>query len=265
MIESRDEFQRMFEVEQKLWWYDSLHRKVLRHIRRYFGKDLSKLTLLDAACGTGGLLCRIKKDGLHQATGFDLSDYAVAFSKSRGLDVESGNLKTVDQFRPGTTYDVICCNDALYFLSDDEIVTTLEAFKQRLAPGGLLLVNIHAFDAFRGTHDLAVGSTKRFTLHDFRDYASRAGLVINQHTYWPFFAALPIYLVRSWQRFQIRRGKYQNMRPNSDVSYPGNFVNATLKLAMRVEENLFSNPPFGSSLLMTLQASEGDSSLAASS
>ncbi|MEO6686238.1 MAG: class I SAM-dependent methyltransferase, partial [Dyadobacter sp.] len=55
MINNRAEYQRMFEVEQKLWWYQILHEKVLYQIEKQFKKN-KNITILDAACGTGGLL-----------------------------------------------------------------------------------------------------------------------------------------------------------------------------------------------------------------
>ncbi len=253
MIDNESEYRRMFEVERKLWWYVTLHRKILRQIENRFGRFDPGLRILDAACGTGGLLSALKEKGYRHCAGFDYSPHAVSFSHKRGLDVERGDLKKADAFRPGESYDVICCQDALYFLSDAEIAATLGVFRQRLRKGGLLLINIHAFQAFAGTHDIAVGSTRRFTLGDFRKYAAASGLQIVQHTYWPFLLSLPILLVRTWQRFRMRKGDYNSVHPGSDVSYPGDLVNNILKGAMRLEESLIPAAPFGSSLFMVLR------------
>ena len=54
MIDNRQEYQRMFEVERQLWWYQILHRKVLSQITSHFRTHYSDLKILDAACGTGG-------------------------------------------------------------------------------------------------------------------------------------------------------------------------------------------------------------------
>lgn len=253
MIDSQPEYQRMFEVEQKLWWYQILHQKVLKGIRDHCQKPAEKLSVLDAACGTGGLLFFLRQHGFQQLSGFDYSPHAVLFSGKRGLDVEQGDLRHVENFRPGVHYDVITCNDALYFLTDEEIVRAMSTFRRRLKPGGILLINIHAFEAFSGTHDVAVGSTRRFTRSDFRRYAASAGLTITGSTYWPFLLSLPIYLVRNWQRYQIRRGVYSSAPPDSDVRYPGNLINGILKVIVRSEELLLPSAPFGSSLFMVMQ------------
>ncbi len=253
MIDNESEYRRMFGVEQKLWWYVTLHRKILRQIESRFGGFHPDLNILDAACGTGGLLSVLKDRGYRHCSGFDYSPHAVSFSRKRGLDVEHGDLKNPDAFRPGEYYDVICCQDALYFLSDAEIIATLDIFRRRLRKGGIIIVNIHAFQAFAGTHDIAVGSTRRFTLADFRKYTAESRLQIVYQTYWPFLLSLPILLVRTWQRIRMRKGDYETAPPDSDVSYPGDAVNNILKGLMRLEESLLPSAPFGSSLFMVLR------------
>ena len=253
MIENRLEFQRMYEVERKLWWYQVLHRKVLSQIKKHFKALDPELSILDAACGTGGLLSFLRENGYKNSIGFDYSRHAIDFSLERDLDVSFGDLKNVDDFRPGETYDVICCNDALYFLTDSEIVNALTAFKSRLNKNGIILINIHAFEAFSGTHDLAVGSSRRFTFGDFRSYAGSANLDITFKTYWPFALSLPILLVRKWQKYQISKSKIIAETPDSDVSYPGDLINGLLRSTTFVEEFILKSAPFGSSLFMVLK------------
>ncbi len=186
-------------------------------------------------------------------TGFDYSEHAIEFSKERNLNVSFGDLKDVDSFRKGEIFDVICCNDALYFLSDEEIINALKSFKNRLNADGIILINIHAHEAFSGTHDVAVGSSRRFVLKDFAGYAKSADLKIDNHTYWPFFLSLPIWLVRKWQRYQMRSGKIKNDDLHSDVSYPGDFVNGILKTITDMESVFLPTAPFGSSLFLVLK------------
>jgi 2-polyprenyl-3-methyl-5-hydroxy-6-metoxy-1,4-benzoquinol methylase len=252
MIDNRAEYQSMYEVEQKLWWYQILHERVLFQIEKHFKKD-QNIAVLDAACGTGGLLSFLESKGYSSLSGFDYSQYAIAFSKERDLDVGFGDLKNVDAYRTEETYDVICCNDALYFLSDHEIIGALQSFKKRLNANGIMLVNIHAHEAFSGTHDVAVGSSRRFILDDFVRYAKAADLKITAHTYWPFLLSLPIWLVRKWQRYQMRSGKVNTASLHSDVKYPGDFINGTLKTITNMEGVFLPTAPFGSSLFLVLK------------
>jgi SAM-dependent methyltransferase len=247
------EYQRMYETEQKLWWYLVLHDKVLKQIRRHFNADNREVRILDAACGTGGLLSFLNGHGYGNLFGFDYSQHAIDFSAERGLLVGFGDLKNVAAFRPGETFDIICCNDALYFLTDEEIIRALNTFRQRLNPNGLLIINIHAFEAFSGTHDLAVGSSRRFELRQFVDFSRAAGLKISYSTYWPFALSLPILLVRQWQKYQIRHQKVQAHEVDSDVKFPGETINRILKGITKADSWLFRKAPFGSSLFMTMK------------
>lgn len=252
MIDSPQEYQNMFDVEQKLWWYQILHEKVLYQIKKHFKND-KQIRILDAACGTGGLLSFLRADGYQSLTGFDYSVHAIEFSKARNLDVSFGDLKDVNTFRDGKTFDVICCNDALYFLTDHEIIQAMQSFRKKLSPNGLVIINIHAFEAFSGIHDVAVGSSRRFVRSDFVRYAKAAGLHMADHTYWPFFLSLPIWLVRTWQRYQIRSGKVNTTSAKSDVSYPGDFINGMLKTVTDMEGVFLPTAPFGSSLFLVLK------------
>ncbi|WP_221394576.1 bifunctional 2-polyprenyl-6-hydroxyphenol methylase/3-demethylubiquinol 3-O-methyltransferase UbiG [Dyadobacter sp. NIV53] len=253
MINNRIEYQRMYEAERKLWWYQVLHRKILLQITNHFKVFNPRLKILDAACGTGGLLSFLKEKGYHNISGFDFSEHAIDFSLARDLDVSFGDLKNVNAFRPDETFDVICCNDALYFLTDTEIISALKIFRKRLNKDGIILINIHAFEAFSGTHDLAVGSSRRFTFEDFEVYLGLVNLNVKYKTYWPFLLSLPIWLVRIWQRRQIRKENLSTATPDSDVSYPGNFINSLLLRMMSLEETIFHTAPFGSSLFMVLK------------
>lgn len=253
MIDNRAEYERMYQVERSLWWYQILHDRVLHQLRQHFGPTSLNLKILDAACGTGGLLSFLREKGYSDLSGFDYSPHAIDFSRERGLDVGFGDLKKVDEFRPQQRYDVMVCNDALYFLTDEEIEKTLSVFRERLTENGLLLINIHAFNAFAGTHDVAVGSTRRFTLADFKRYAQTSALRLHYHTYWPFLLSLPILAVRQWQRFQLRRGAVVAQKVESDVRYPGDLINGTLRSVTRAEQTLLHHAPFGSSLFLVLQ------------
>ncbi len=253
MIDNREEYARMYEVERTLWWYQILHRKIFHHLQKHFGSHTPQPKILDAACGTGGLLSYLQEQGYTQVSGFDYSPFAIEFSLERQLDVSFGDLKQVEAFRPGERYDAIICNDALYFLTDEEIIRALTAWKERLRPNGLLLINIHAFNTFAGTHDLAVGSTRRFTLPDFQRYLQAAGLRLDYSTYWPFFLSLPIWLVRQWQRSQLRQGRKESQDVKSDVKYPGDFLNGLLGLVTRSEQALLPRAPFGSSLFLVIK------------
>ncbi|WP_373512884.1 class I SAM-dependent methyltransferase [Persicitalea sp.] len=253
MVNNRAEYERMHDLERNLWWYRSLHDKILHQISRHFGKTRD-LAILDAGCGTGGMLAVLRENGYDDLAGFDFSQDAIELSVERGLDVSFGDLRQVEEFRPEGRYDVIICNDALYILNDEEMVRALAAFRQRLKPNGLILVNVHAFDAFAGTHDVVMNSPRRYRKKMFEQYTHRVGLKLSYATYWPFFLALPIWLVRRWQRHQLKTGKIDLDALESDVQYPGDSVNRILRFLTDTEHRIIRRAPVGSSLFMVMKA-----------
>ncbi|HLY57408.1 MAG TPA: class I SAM-dependent methyltransferase, partial [Stellaceae bacterium] len=58
---NRDEYPKMRAVEDRMWWYRGLHANLLAMAGL---PDLPPGPVLDAGCGTGGLLRR-----LHEALG----------------------------------------------------------------------------------------------------------------------------------------------------------------------------------------------------
>ncbi len=54
-----DEYRRMADVEDRMWWYRGLHDVVLAALDRWGPRPLP--SLLDAGCGTGGLLRRLER------------------------------------------------------------------------------------------------------------------------------------------------------------------------------------------------------------
>ena len=92
MLNSKQEFSKMAEVESSHWWYRTLHDSVWNQIKIH-PKNID-VSVIDAGCGTGGLLQYLHDKGLKSLTGFDLSEYAVDTCKERGFEVEKENILT---------------------------------------------------------------------------------------------------------------------------------------------------------------------------
>lgn len=78
--------------------------------------------LLDIGCAGGGFLMYTKSRG-YNVEGIDISEFAVNFAKSRGLDVKKGVLEELNFTE--SYFDVVCASDILehvfspiYFLKD---------------------------------------------------------------------------------------------------------------------------------------------------
>ncbi len=239
----------MFRLEGQLWWYRSLHERVLAALQHRAG-DRRDVSLLDAGCGTGGLLDFLHRQGYTNLRGVDGSADAVEFCHSRNLSVSLVNLTDLADFEPDWQYDVIICNDVFCYFHDIDLTKLLLELARRLKPGGMLVSNNNAFAIFWGQHDLAVGSQRRFVLADFKRLMPTAGLRIDQGTYWSFVLSPLILLMRQWQSLQLTLGWRKLENAQSDVYLPSEWLNRTLYQVVHTEQKLLSRTPFGSSLFI---------------
>ncbi|GAB2556535.1 class I SAM-dependent DNA methyltransferase [Spirosoma aerophilum] len=254
MIGRSEEYEKMFQLEEQLWWYRSLHERVKHSIQQQFG-ERRNLAILDAGCGTGGLLNFLRQHNYTTLTGVDGSLDAVSFCRERGFLVTFMNLNDIDSFEPDVQYDVIVCNDVFCYFTDDKLRPLIAALSNRIKPGGILVSNNNAFNAFRGEHDLAVGIIRRFVLADFRKVLPLFGLSIEFATYWSFALSPLILFVRQWQRLQLTLRRRTPEEARSDVYLPHPWVNETLYKLVRAEQKLFRRTPFGSSLFIVSRKS----------
>ena len=254
MIGRSDEYEKMFRLEGQLWWYRILHERVESVLRQHFG-DKRDIQLLDAGCGTGGLLSFLRQRNYNNLRGIDGSADAVAFCQARDLPVAFLNLNELDHFEPDKTYDVIVCNDVFCYFDDTDLVPLVGELIRRLRPSGILISNNNAFNLFRGQHDRAVGSMRRFVRSDLEQLLVPAGLRMLTATYWSLVLSPLILLMRQWQDWQLRRGWRKLEEAESDVYMPPAWLNEALYRIVRAEQTVFSRTPFGSSLFITASKS----------
>lgn len=249
MIDNPREYEVMAAVEEGHWWYQTLHDLVLQTLKTHRLSEASRI--IDAGCGTGGLLQKLRQAGYRHASGFDLSEDAVHWCRERGLNARQGNLTALVSIEAPDRFDAIVSNDTLCYLDPAEqrqfIVTAFE----RLNPSGLLIMNLPALAAFRGTHDRAVGLLHRFNRPGVRKLVANSGFVTITLRHWPFLLAPPIFLVRTWQR--LTEDPASTVKPTSDLKQYSGFVNTFLHNLIRLEIATLPVTPFGSSLFCVLQ------------
>lgn len=249
MIDNPREYDLMAEVETEHWWYRTLHKRVLRALEHHFNRH--DIAILDAGCGTGGLMHWLRTSGYTNLIGFDLSDLAVQYCRSRNLDASVGDLGQISDIFPQHTFDCIISNDTLYHVAEQQRAQFLQQAAARLAPGGLLILNLPALQCLRGSHDKAVGITHRFTKSEISGLAERAGLDVLQLRYWPFTLTPAIWLVRTWQRM-FQNNHTVAERPKSDLKSYSKGLNRALYTLLQFEARYLPAAPFGSSLFVTL-------------
>ena len=238
---STAEIETMRSVEDDLWWYRALRRHVVESIQ----PPHPRFKLLDAGCGTGGMLARVRERFPQAAlTGLDFSERALQLTAQRnaGTALVQGS---TDQLPFGTEeFDVVLSLDVIVLHGiDDE--KALHEMHRVLRPGGTLIVNVAAFDFLRGSHDAATNMARRYTRGTLARLLRRAGFTIRKVSYWNM-TLLPAVAAVRW----LSRGKAQQQEVRSDLKpiwAPLNAVLAAIahgELAISRRVSL----PFGTSL-----------------
>jgi SAM-dependent methyltransferase len=249
MIERKHEYVKMAAVEERLWWYKALHSLVYSHISDAFSEKLIKIA--DAGCGTGGMIKFLTGKGYQNIDGFDISEEAVGICKDASLPVFHENIVNISNHYQLQSLDVIISNDTFYFITEAERKQLISDFYKLLRPNGIVLLNLPALNAFRGIHDISVGIGYRFSKKDIKKMIDKEEFSIQRVNYWPFFLSPIIYFSRFFQRIKLKMNK--NIKIESDIDLPPDWINKLLFKLTRCENNIFRRKPFGSSLFLVLR------------
>ncbi len=247
MLNNPVEYSLMAIAEKRHWWYRVLHEQTIRALDLFIEKngiEKSLTNILDAGCGTGGLMDKLRFVGYSSVVGADISDYAVEICKRKRQIVSKCDVKELPTKYFSRKYDVIICNDVLCYFTMEEIPAIIEGFKSMLKPGGLLIMNNPAHAAFAGNHDVAVGIVTRFNPLALKRAVASCQLSVVGFSQWPFLLSPMIFLVRKLQR------KKRGEAVVSDVSMLPLWLNSLLYSICKLEMKLFKRSPWGSSVFI---------------
>ncbi len=240
----RTEYQKLHDVEDEMWWFRGVHANLLAAFQWCAAGANVDRPLLDAGCGTGGLLARIGRElPGRTAIGLDVEPAAcsAARAKSRcAVCVGSANsLPFADRSLAAIFSADMLCHDNV-----DER-RTLGEFHRCLVEGGLLVLNLPAYDWLLSAHDRAVHNVRRYTRRRLSRMLEAAGFAAIRTTYWNTLL-FPLMV--------LRRTLWQSGTRTSDVMlYPAP-VEACFRAVMRFETMLLKRGvvlPFGGSVLAT--------------
>ncbi|MBN2891862.1 MAG: class I SAM-dependent methyltransferase [Bacteroidales bacterium] len=233
------EYKIMHDFETNYWWYVALHELIISKINKKSQK------ILDAGCGTGRLLELLSK---HQSEGFDFSEEALEFCKSKGLN--NVWLQDINTWQSEPKYDVIISADVICSTGIDDYKSILKNFYQALNLDGILILNLPAFEILRRNHDKAVFVGKRFRLNEIKNSLKDSGFTIKFATYRLF----PLFFVILFEKFHQKI--FRKTEVKSDLRSIPKFVNAFFLLTNRIENFIFrfvNNPFLGSSVFIVVE------------
>lgn len=165
-----------------MWWFAALHANLLL-LCRHFVPGAAPHSLLDAGCGTGGLLARFATVmPQHTLIGLDADGFACerAAAKS-GCPVCAGSVNALP-FADGT-FDAIVSADVLCHGGVDETAALAE-FHRVLRERGVLILNLPAYDWLMSAHDRAVANVRRYDRRRIARLLAAAGFRVLLATHW---------------------------------------------------------------------------------
>jgi len=233
------EHYKMAAVEDTMFYYIALHSLVEAKLKAVLLKPGS--SVLDAGCGTGGLIRRLKtKYKAVHFTGVDLSEVACGLAKQR-TDATIVQGSVLELPFNDNTFDGVMTTDVLYHLVDD--TKAMREMNRVLKPQGTLVINLPAHPWLWSYHDTAVSGVRRYTRKDVKEKLTQAGFKVSFITHWNS-VLLPLIV--------IRRKWLPPPKEGSDVQTYSPLVERLCRLCLWLERSIISlgvKLPLGSSVL----------------
>ena len=235
------EYDLMDAVEDAMWWYRALHARVLDALAAEPWPRARPL--LDAGCGTGGFLARLRAaEPAIAARGLEFHPPAAARARAKaGVPVAVGSVNAMPfrdaAFGAVVSLDVLCHAAA-------EPTAALAEMVRVLVPGGLLVLNLPAYRWLLSAHDARVHNARRYVAAEARTLLAGAGLTAVRTGYWNALL-LPLMAL---QRKVLARAAPES---RSDVAPFSPWLDRTLHGVTALERRLGARWPFGGSLLAT--------------
>jgi SAM-dependent methyltransferase len=252
-----EEYRRLAELEATHWWYRSLHGLVLELLDGQAPRLPPLPRILDAGCGTGLMATKLASRG--EVAAMDLSAIAAEYWPKRSCDPEQDLHVPRTAFLRGSvssapfhdgSFDAVVSLDVLYHREVADDLAAARELGRVLRPGGILLLNLPAYDSLRSAHDRVIHTARRYTRPRVARLLAAAGLEPIRVRHWntllfPLAAAM-----RLGGRLRATLAR-QPTREESDLYPLSPWLNEALRRVVQWELALLDrwDPPFGLSIV----------------
>lgn len=232
----------MFDLEDKLWWFLGMRRISSTLLDRHLPAKGAEIRILDAGCGTGGMLKTLGHYG--QPCGVDASPQALRLASKR----VAASLVQADICRlpfASESFDLVTSLDVIYHRSVSSDDEALREMARVLRPRGLILLRVPALKLFHGRHDVAVHTRHRYRKRELEKKLKEAGFV-SEFVSYVNCLLFPVAV--------LRRGAERLLHPGhqgSEVEPVASWLNRALYWILRMEARWirFGTFPVGLSLV----------------
>lgn len=235
-----------YELGENYFWlsghYDASEWLLDRFLVKSKNKpSSSELKVLDAGCGPGNFISRMKHH--YKVFGIDFSVDALQFClEKHATPTFVSNLEELSV--QNNSLDTIVSLEVLEHLDHD--LKAMEEFFQALKPGGVMLISVPAFKFLWGAHDEWFGHRRRYTKEELCQKLKKAGFQISYCSYFKCLFFLPMFLMRKIKQIL---GMYDTVKTDY-ISIP-DWLNQLLRweILLEVKTGISRWLPFGTHLL----------------
>jgi SAM-dependent methyltransferase len=238
-------YEALDRVERDHWWFEALRALVQEVLAE---AQPPPARVLDVGCSTGHLLASLPPG--YDRTGVDVDGDALALAARLRPEIRfrHGEIERLP-FDDGS-FDAVLATDVVSAVGVEDDLRALRELRRVLAPGGLLVLQVAAYEWLRSGHDSASGTARRYTARRLRQLLGAAGLAPVRLTY-RVSLVFPLAVAR---RVALRG------REQSDVAPVDPRLNRALGRAMALESALLRRVglPFGLSVFALARAIDAE-------
>ena len=179
------------QVEATHWWFVARRKLLADLIVRY--RVPADAGVLDIGTGTGTNLRLLRELGFANRRGIDTSEEAIRWCAEKGLGkVQQGDISALP-FGDGQ-FGLVLATDVIEHVDDD--LRAMAEVRRVLAPGGVAIVTVPAFQSLWGLQDEVARHKRRYRLKSLRQLLQDSGLACVESFYFNYLLLVPIWVAR---------------------------------------------------------------------
>lgn len=240
-----DEFSNIAGAERDFWWYRGMRQILFCLLDPVVQKRRVRM-VLEAGCGTGYNAAALNKRYGWQTYPLDLQMEGLRYARGLGVDRATQADVVALPFATGAFEAVFSLDVIVHFPRGGESKALAELARV-LAPGGLMILRVAAFDILRSRHSEFTCERQRFTARRLIAALATHGIRKMRCTY-----ANTLLFPVALAKFRLLEPLFQRA-PRSGVEPVPSWMNRLLGAPLALESRWMAsgfNLPFGQSLIV---------------